>query len=180
MDAEYHFVHRRWLGKHFPQSETWDSENLPTLALLVEDENLKCLGYFFSPNFVFYKGQREPKGLGGKGCCGVGGRPHSRSRFAVNLRSWCFLCSRLQEAETCQLGCRIPEETAASRLRNKGSWKWGGKRRAGSLCGHSKLVLQFFLVRACEPPIPCSLWKLMWEKLKQLLKCPVGPVLWLG
>lgn len=129
------------LGSIFPVWDLrfWESSNTRFAGWRWKSEMLGPL--FFSPNFVFYKGQHEPKGLGGKGCCGEGGRPHSRSGFAVNLQSWCFLYSRLQEAETCQLGCRIPEETAASRLRNKGNWGAEGEQEASaatlSLCCNS-------------------------------------------
>lgn len=91
-----------------------------------------------------------------------------------------FLDRGFWDAETCQLGNMIPEETAASWLRNKGSHGWGCGRRAGSHSSRTELVLQFFLVQACEPPILCSWRKLTWEKLKQQLKCCVSFVLWLG
>lgn len=78
-------------GSIFPvwDLRSWQSSNTRSAGWRWKSERLGPL--FFSPNFVFYKGQREPKGLGGKGCSGEGGRPQNRSRFDVNLPSWYVL-----------------------------------------------------------------------------------------
>ena len=170
-------VHRRQLWKHFPSLRP---EILNILQHLLCQLQIKISNAWATIPFFFFflisslvKVSMNP-GLG----IGLlwGGRRVGEKQAEL-MR---FLDRGFWDAETCQLGNMIPEETAASWLRNKGSHGWGCGRRAGSHSSRTELVLQFFLVQACEPPILCSWRKLTWEKLKQQLKCCVSFVLWLG
>lgn len=102
----------------------------------------EMLGLLFFP-FWFCLLWRSPwtQGPGGEGLLGGGRQIAKKQIWCQHSELMCFLYNRLQEAETCQLGCVIPEETAASWLRNKGSWGAEGEQEAAaaplSLCCNS-------------------------------------------